>query len=118
MQVYFPASLTETTKIPALTPMNLASLAAKHLTQLLVGPPPLLFVDCGGLLIPHPLGGCRFVAQLPQLRLRGARMTVQRASRAASLLVPVIPGCCTPPKQIRWQQKPSLVVDLARAPLT
>ena len=32
---------------------------------------PQLLVDCGGLLVPHPLGVCRFVAQLLQLRLRG-----------------------------------------------
>lgn len=74
MQVYFPASLTGTAEAPALTPVNLASLNAQQLTKLLVGPPPLLLIDCGGQLIPHPLGVCRFVAQLLQLRLRGARV--------------------------------------------
>ena len=56
---------------PALPPVNLSDLTAKQLACLLVAPPPQLLVDCGGRLQPHPLGVCRFVAQLLQLRLRG-----------------------------------------------
>ena len=55
---------------PTLRPMRLADLTPKQL----VAPPPRLLVDCGGQLLPHPLGVCRFVAQLLQLRLRGARI--------------------------------------------
>lgn len=54
-----------------LMPMNLADLTAKRLACLLVAPPPHLLVDCGGLQIPHPLGVCRFVAQLLQIRQQG-----------------------------------------------
>ena len=56
---------------PALLPVNLADLTAKQLTCLLVAPPPHLLVDCGSLLLPHPLGVCRFVAQLLKMRQRG-----------------------------------------------
>ena len=56
---------------PALTPVNLANLTAKQLACLLVAPPPHLLVDCGGLLLPHPQGVCRFVAQLLLMRSRG-----------------------------------------------
>lgn len=56
---------------PALRPVNLPDLTPQQLAGLLVAPPPQLLVDCGGLLVPHPLGVCRFVAQLLQLRLRG-----------------------------------------------
>ena len=51
--------------------MNLADLTAKQLACLLVAPPSQLLVDCGGQLLPHPLGVCRFVGQLLQMRLRG-----------------------------------------------
>ena len=51
--------------------MYLADLTAKQLAYLLVAPPVHLLVDCGRLLIPHPLGVCRFVAQLLLLRRRG-----------------------------------------------
>ena len=57
-------------RAPALRPVSLAELTPKQL----VAPPPRLLVDCGGRLLPHPLGVCRFVAQLLQLRLRGARI--------------------------------------------
>ena len=50
--------------------MRLADLTPKQL----VAPPPQLLVDCGGRLLPHPLGVCRFVAQLLQLRRRGAHI--------------------------------------------
>lgn len=56
---------------PALLPVNMVDLTAKQLAYLLVAPPSHLLVDCGGLLLPHPLGVCRFVAQLLQLHLRG-----------------------------------------------
>ena len=63
--------MTETAEAPALAPVNLAGLNARELAQLLVGPPLHLLVDCGGLLLPHPLGVCRFVAQLLLMRRRG-----------------------------------------------
>lgn len=56
---------------PALLPVNLSDLTAKELACLLVAPPSQLLIDCGGLLVPHPMGMCRFVAQLLQLRLHG-----------------------------------------------
>ena len=71
MQVQFSASLRRTAEATALTPVNLAHLTAKQLACLLVAPPPQLLVDCGGLLIPHPLGVCRFLAQLLQIHRRG-----------------------------------------------
>ena len=71
MQGHFPAALTETAEAPALAPVNLVGLNARELAQLLVGPPPQLLVDCSRQLIPHPLGVCRFVAQLLQMRRRG-----------------------------------------------
>ncbi len=49
----------------------MANITAKQLACLLVAPPPHLLVDCGALLLPHPLGVCRFVAQLLQMRQRG-----------------------------------------------
>ena len=52
--------------------MNLAELNVKQLACLLAEPPPQLLVDCGGLPAPHPLGTCRFVSHLLQLRRRGA----------------------------------------------
>ena len=51
--------------------VNLAGLNARELAGLLVAPPERLLVNCGGLLLPHPLGVCRFVAQLLLLRRRG-----------------------------------------------
>jgi hypothetical protein len=71
MSVSFPALLTKTAASATLTPVNLADLTAKQLAVLLVAPPPHLLVDCGGLLLPHPLGVCRFVAQLLHMRQRG-----------------------------------------------
>ena len=71
MPVHFPASLTETAEAPALAPVSLAGLNARELAQLLVGPPLQLLVDCGGFLLPHPLGVCRFVAHLLLMRRRG-----------------------------------------------
>ena len=60
---------------PVATPtplsVNLADLTAKQLMRLLVAPPSQLLIDCGRLLLPHPLGVCRFVAQLLQMRQRG-----------------------------------------------
>lgn len=55
----------------ALTPVTVADLNATQLTYLLSKPPEQLLVDCGGQPAPHPLGVCRFVAQLLQLRSRG-----------------------------------------------
>lgn len=55
-----------------LRPINLADLTPPQLTHLLVTPPPpQLLIDCGWLLLPHPLGVCRFVAELLQLRRLG-----------------------------------------------
>jgi anti-anti-sigma regulatory factor len=71
MSVYSPALPGGTAAAPTLTPVHLADLTAKQLAALLVAPPPHLLVDCGGLLLPHPLGVCRFVAQLLQMRQRG-----------------------------------------------
>ena len=59
---------------PALPPVNLADLTAKQVAGLLLAPPARLLIDCGSLLLPHPLGVCRFVAQLLQLRQRGTRL--------------------------------------------
>ena len=59
---------------PAPLSVNLADLTAKQLMRLLVAPPSQLLIDCGRLLLPHPLGVCRFVAQLLQLHLRGGRI--------------------------------------------
>lgn len=56
---------------PALTSVRLGALTAKQLAVLLVAPPPHLLVDCGGQLLPHPLGVCRFVTQLLQISQRG-----------------------------------------------
>ena len=70
----FPALLAGPDHALALAPVNLSDLTAKQLACLLVAPPPQLLVDCGGLLLPHPLGACRFVTQLLQLRRRGARL--------------------------------------------
>ncbi len=55
-------------------PVNLADLTAKQLAVLLVAPPARLLVDCGGLLLPHPLGVCRFVTLLLQISQRGTRL--------------------------------------------
>lgn len=74
MQVSAPASPPRTAAAPALTPVNLARLSARQLARLLLGPPPQLLVDCGNLLMPHPLGVGRFVAQLLLLRQRGSRI--------------------------------------------
>ena len=54
------------------TPVILAALEAAQLTRLLVALPPYLVVDCGGQRTPHPLGVCRYVAQLLVLRRQGA----------------------------------------------
>ena len=59
---------------PALPPVNLANLTAKQVAGLLLAPPARLLVDCGSLLLPHPLGVCRFVAQLLTLQSRGTRI--------------------------------------------
>jgi anti-anti-sigma regulatory factor len=71
MSVYSPVLPGGTATSPTLTPVSLADLTAKQLAVLLVAPPPHLLVDCGGLLLPHPLGVCHFVAQLLQMRQRG-----------------------------------------------
>ena len=79
MPAHFPALLAGTAPAPALTlvslaaltPVSLAALTAKQLASLLLAPPPQLLVDCDGLLLPHPLGVCRFVAQLLLLQSRG-----------------------------------------------
>ena len=59
---------------PALPPVNLADLTAKQVAGLLLAPPARLLIDCGSLLLPHPLGVCRFVAQLMMLQSRGTRI--------------------------------------------
>ena len=71
MHAHYAALLSIPAADPTLTPVNLADLTAKQLACLLVAPPPHLLVDCGGLLMPHPLGVGRFVTQLLQLRRRG-----------------------------------------------
>jgi len=71
MPVHYSALLSVPATDLTLTPVNLADLTAKQLACLLVAPPPHLMVDCGGLLMPHPLGVCRFVAQLLLVRGRG-----------------------------------------------
>ena len=71
MPVHYTALLATPAADPTLTPVNLADLTAKELAGLLVAPPPHVLVDCGGLLVPHPLGVCRFVAQLLLIRGRG-----------------------------------------------
>ena len=70
MPTPFPATLAQPGSAPALRPVRLAQLTPKQLEV----PPPRLLVDCGGQLLPHPLGVCRFVALLLLLRLRGARI--------------------------------------------
>ena len=72
MLVHHSALLPIPVADPTLTPVNLADLTAKQLACLLVAPPPHLLVDGGGLLMPHPLGVGRFVAQLLLVRGRGA----------------------------------------------
>ena len=57
-----------------LAPVNLADLTAKQVAGLLLAPPARLLIDCGSLLLPHPLGVCRFVAQLLVLQSRGTRI--------------------------------------------
>ena len=74
MSTPFAYSIKGPGATPALLPLNLSNLTAKQLTCLLLAPPPQLLVDCGGVLLPHPLGVCRFVAQLLQLRQRGTRL--------------------------------------------
>ena len=59
MPVHYSALLSIPAADPTLTPVNLADLTAKQLACLLVAPP------------PHPLGVCRFVAQLLLVRGRG-----------------------------------------------
>ena len=74
MQVHYSPLLSVPAAAPELPPVNLADVTAKQLACLPVTPPSHLLVDCGGLLMPHPLGVCRFVGQLLQLRLRGTRI--------------------------------------------
>lgn len=73
MSVSFPALLARPAA-PALIPVNLADLSAKQLDELLITPPAYLLVDCSGLLLPHPLGVCRFVTQLLQISQQGTRL--------------------------------------------
>lgn len=72
MQTLAPALLAGPVAAAALTPVKLAALEAAQLTRLLVAPPPQLVVDCDGQRTPHPLGVCRYVAQLLLLRRQGA----------------------------------------------
>ena len=74
MQVYSDALLAGPAPAAGPTPVNLAALDAAQLTRLLVAPPAQLLMDCGAQLLPHPLGVCRFAAQLLQLHLRGGRI--------------------------------------------
>ncbi|WP_152560013.1 STAS domain-containing protein [Hymenobacter sp. IS2118] len=71
MSIHFPELLAGTAAAPALMPVNLANITAKQLACLVVAPPAHLLIDCGGLLMPHPLGVGRFVALLLQMRQRG-----------------------------------------------
>lgn len=71
MQNHHTAPMAGPSAAPALPPVNLADITAKELACLLMAPPSQLLVDCGGRLMPHPLGVCRFVAQLLQMRRRG-----------------------------------------------
>ena len=57
--------------LSALLPVNVAALTEQQLTCLLATPPAQLLIDCGALLLPHPLGVCAFVAQLLPLRHKG-----------------------------------------------
>ena len=59
---------------PTLAPVNLADLTANQVADLLLAPPARLLIDCGSRLLPHPLGVCRFVAQLLVLQSRGTRI--------------------------------------------
>ena len=70
MPAPFPTTLAKADRVPALRPVRLVELTPKQF----VAPPPQLLVDCGGRRLPHPLGVCRFVTQLLQLRRRGARL--------------------------------------------
>ena len=70
MPAPFPATPAQLGSDPALRPVRLADLTPKQL----VVPPARLLVDCGGQVLPHPQGVCRFVTQLLQLRRRGARI--------------------------------------------
>ena len=72
MQTLAPALLAGPAVAAAPTPVKLAALDATELTRLLVAPPAQLLVDCGGQRTPHPLGVCRYVAQLLLLRRQGA----------------------------------------------
>lgn len=59
---------------PVLRPVSLSDLTASPLASRLLAAPALLLIDCEGRLLPHPLGVCRFVAQLLQLHQRGASL--------------------------------------------
>ena len=71
MRASSPSSLFGPAAAAALVPLNVAALNATQLTDLLAEPPAHLLVDCRGQPALHPLGVCRFVAQLLQLRSRG-----------------------------------------------
>ena len=58
-------------QVPLLRPINLTDLSPVQLTRLLVTPLPQLLIDCEGPLLPHPLGVCRYVSLLLQLRRLG-----------------------------------------------
>jgi len=74
MQAHHPTSPTKpaTTVVPA--PISFADLQVAQIACRLFVPPPQLLVDCGGLLVPHPLGVCRFVGQLLILCRRGTEI--------------------------------------------
>lgn len=71
MQVSLADSIASPGSAPALIPVKLADLTAQQLAYPLVALPSYLLVDCGNRLMPHPLGVCRFVAQLLQMHRRG-----------------------------------------------
>ena len=72
MLVHAPALLPETAPRPLLPlpPVSPAELNKTLLTGLLVASPARRLANCGGAIMPHPLGMGHFVSQLLQLRRR------------------------------------------------
>ena len=86
MPVPSPDILPKKPILPPLAPVSLGKLHAQLRAGRLVVPPPQLVVDCAGIVIPHPLGVGHFVAQLLQLRQRGACIWLANVH-------PVLLGC-------------------------
>jgi hypothetical protein len=76
--VSIPFPLAET--VPALLPLNLATVRATHLVQTLVARPLLLLVDGGTLPCQHTLGSCCLVSQLSVRHQSGAHGRLCNAS--------------------------------------